>query len=80
MFYRHTNEKTYKLDLCDDELNEKGWCNTKSFRFTYVSSNHPVFFETRTGYVICKDEFGYNLVEAKVRLVSQIESLNQQEH
>ena len=66
MFYKHTGIPSYRGDLCDDEPEENGWCNTKSFRSSYFSSNNPHFLEIRNGYVICKDNFGFNLIEAKV--------------
>ena len=66
MFY--TGVKSYKIDRCEGEPKERGWCNTKSFRTKYFSSNNLDFFSTRNGYVICENGSGYNLIEAKVSL------------
>ena len=62
MFYRHTGV------IHTGVPKERGWCNTKSFRPTYYSSNNLDFFSTRNGYVICENVSGYNLMEAKVSL------------
>ena len=80
MFYKNTGIPSYRGDLCDDVPEEKGWCNTKSFRSTYFSSNNPHFSETRNGYVICRDDFGFNLIESKVSLVPQSARGSSSEH
>ena len=67
MFFQNIAVKSHRKALCDsDELEMKDWCMTKSFRMSLISSNNPDYFITRKGYVICKNDFGYNLMPAYV--------------
>ena len=69
MFFQNIAEKTHRKALCDtNEMETKKWCRTKSFRMSLISSNNPDYFITRKGYVICKNDFVYNLMLAYVSL------------
>ena len=67
MFFQNIAVKSHRKALCDsNELETKDWCRTKSFRMSLISSNNPDYFITKKGYVICKNDFGYNLMPAYV--------------
>ena len=66
MFFQNVEVKSHRKALC--EMETRDWCRTKSFRMSLISSNNPDYFITRKGYVICKNDFGYNLMPAYVSL------------
>ena len=70
MFYQNTGVKSYRN--CEgpeghsDESELTGWCRTKSFRISLLSSNNPDDFKTRIGFVVCENHSGYHLMPAYV--------------
>jgi len=72
MFYQNTGVKSYRN--CEgpeghsDESELTGWCRTKSFRISLLSSNNPDYFTTRKGFVVCENHSGYHLMPAYVSL------------
>ena len=58
-------DSVLNLSPAIDEAPRKQF-NDGGFRMECFSSNNPDFFNTRPGYIICRDELGVEFVQSKV--------------
>ena len=67
MFYKHFGVQYHEQAICEGETPEQiAFCMTKTFKILFLSSNNGDFYKAKNGYVLCRNESGYNLKPSNV--------------